>query len=86
MTSNMTSWTESPHHNGVRLERTSVRHTRALGSFARAHGELQRLVDQAAAAGAGDSELARMPAFGALLGRAAAFGNELKLTTELRQL
>ncbi len=86
MTSNMTSWTESPHHNGVRLEHTEARHMSALGSFAGARAELQKLVDHAAAAGAGAGELAGMPAFRALLGRAAAFGDELKLTTELRRL
>lgn len=86
MTSNMTSWTESPQNNDVRLEHTEARHMRALGSFARARAELQNLVDHAAAAGAGAGELAGMPAFHALLGRAGAFGNELKLTTELRRL
>jgi hypothetical protein len=86
MTSNMIRWTESTHYNGVRLEQTEVRHEHALGSFARARAELQHLVDQAAAAGASAGELAGMRAFRAALGRAAAFGGELQLTTALRRL
>jgi hypothetical protein len=86
MTSNMTNWNESTHHNGVRLECPKARQTNALSGFGRVRSELQHLVDQAVAAGADRRELANTPAFRTGVARLLAHGRELSLSSALLAL
>lgn len=86
MTSNMIHWTESTHHNGVRLECPTARQTNALSAFGRVRSELQDLVDHSAAAGSDRSELADTPAFRAGVTRLLAHGRELSVSSALLAL
>lgn len=86
MTSNMTNWTESTHHNGTRLECPTARQINSLTAFGHVRRDLQQVVDHAAAAGTDRLELARTPAFRAGVARLCAHARELALSSALLAL